>query len=438
MKTLDQKSVDESHATSRPILELRNVSKYYGDAKVLDGVSFELLRGETKIILGGSGSGKSTMLKLMMGLARPDEGQVLIEGLDITNMSERMLSRVRPKVGMVFQESGLFDSMSVFENVAYRLFELKVDEDLVEERVKTVLGFVGLAEAIDKLPSELSGGMKRRVALARALISEPAIMLYDEPTAGLDPVTSREINELINRLPDSYSYNNRVQKLRWLTAMSRTSGGQRYADSCCYLRFTHERKRELYTDSLWNELEMADSSRHLARYFDSDNAQHTVDRMLYTDVMTQLPEYGVMIVDRTTMAFSLESRSPFLDRKVAEFCAVLPTHLKIRRHRLRYLERELARKYLPPEVVSRRKQGFGLPLGYWFKGELGTVAEDLFRNSSLADAGWLTQEGLLSVLEEHRVQGIDHSHRLWMLLNLEMWYRIFIEGRGVEAVLEHR
>ena len=202
MKTLDQKSVDESHATSRLILELRQVSKYYGDAKVLDGVSFELLRGETKIILGGSGSGKSTMLKLMMGLERPDEGQVLIEGLDITNMNERLLSRVRPKVGMVFQESGLFDSLSVFENVAYRLFELKVDEDLIEERVKTVLGFVGLAEAIDKLPSELSGGMKRRVALARALISEPAIMLYDEPTAGLDPVTSRKINELIIRLRD--------------------------------------------------------------------------------------------------------------------------------------------------------------------------------------------------------------------------------------------
>ena len=202
MKTLDQKSVDESHATSRLILELRQVSKYYGNAKVLDGVSFELLRGETKIILGGSGSGKSTMLKLMMGLERPDEGQVLIEGLDITNMNERLLSRVRPKVGMVFQESGLFDSLSVFENVAYRLFELKVNEDLIEERVKTVLGFVGLAEAIDKIPSELSGGMKRRVALARALISEPAIMLYDEPTAGLDPVTSRKINELIIRLRD--------------------------------------------------------------------------------------------------------------------------------------------------------------------------------------------------------------------------------------------
>ena len=202
MKTLDQKSVGESHATSQPILELRNVSKYYDDRTILDGVSFELLRGETKIILGGSGSGKSTMLKLMMGLERPDEGQVLIEGLDITNMNERKLSRVRPQVGMVFQESGLFDSMSVFENVAYRLFELKVNEDLIEERVETVLGFVGLAEAIDKLPSELSGGMKRRVALARALISEPAIMLYDEPTAGLDPVTSRKINELIIRLRD--------------------------------------------------------------------------------------------------------------------------------------------------------------------------------------------------------------------------------------------
>jgi phospholipid/cholesterol/gamma-HCH transport system ATP-binding protein len=185
-----------------PLLELRNVTKYYGDKLILDDVSFALHKGKTEIILGGSGSGKSTMLKLMMGLERPDSGQILIEGIDVSKADERQLNRLRPRIGMVFQESGLFDSMSVFENVAYRLYETQVPEDEIERRVAEILGFVGLAAAAEKMPSELSGGMKRRVSLARALVSRPRVMLYDEPTAGLDPVTSRKINELIIRLRD--------------------------------------------------------------------------------------------------------------------------------------------------------------------------------------------------------------------------------------------
>src|SRR5262252_9639412 len=187
-----------------PVLELKDVVKFYsGDKPVLNGVSFRLYRGETKIIIGESGSGKSTILKLIMGLDKPDEGGILVEGEDITQMTERDLVRIRQKVGMVFQESALFDSLSVRENVAYRLYELDVDEDEIEAKVRKSLGFVGLEDAIEKMPAELSGGMKRRVALARALISEPGIMLYDEPTAGLDPITSKKINELIITLRDT-------------------------------------------------------------------------------------------------------------------------------------------------------------------------------------------------------------------------------------------
>lgn len=185
-----------------PILEMKNVVKYYGDTPVLNGVSFAVFKGETKIIIGASGSGKSTILKLIMGLDKPDEGQIFIEGEDITDLKERQIVGIRQKIGMVFQESALFDSLSVRENVAYRLYELGVDEDEIESKVRQSLGFVGLEEAIDKMPAELSGGMKRRVALARALIGEPEIMLYDEPTAGLDPVTSKKINELIITLRD--------------------------------------------------------------------------------------------------------------------------------------------------------------------------------------------------------------------------------------------
>jgi phospholipid/cholesterol/gamma-HCH transport system ATP-binding protein len=185
-----------------PVLEMRNVLKFYGDKAVLGGISFRVFKGETKIIIGSSGSGKSTILKLAMGLEKPDEGQILVGGTDITKFKESELVQVRQKIGMVFQESALFDSLTVRENVAYRLYEIGTNEEEIEARVLESLGFVGLEEAIDKYPSELSGGMKRRVALARALIGQPEIMLYDEPTAGLDPVTSRRINELIIALRD--------------------------------------------------------------------------------------------------------------------------------------------------------------------------------------------------------------------------------------------
>ena len=185
-----------------PVLEMKDVVKYYGDTAVLNGVSFRVFRGETKIIIGASGSGKSTILKLIMGLDKPDEGNILVENEDITRLRERDLVHIRQKIGMVFQESALFDSLSVRENVAYRLYEHNVHDDEIDKKVTEVLGFVGLEDAIDKMPSELSGGMKRRVALARALIDQPGIMLYDEPTAGLDPVTSKKINELIIALRD--------------------------------------------------------------------------------------------------------------------------------------------------------------------------------------------------------------------------------------------
>jgi len=184
------------------VLEMRDVVKSYGDNTVLNGVSFQVRRGETKIIIGASGSGKSTILKLAMGLERPDEGHIFIENQDITQLREQDLAKIRVKVGMIFQESALFDSMSVRDNVAYQLHELGMNDVEVESRVRQNLGFVGLEDAIDKFPSELSGGMKRRVAIARALAGEPNIMFYDEPTAGLDPITSRKINQLIIALRD--------------------------------------------------------------------------------------------------------------------------------------------------------------------------------------------------------------------------------------------
>jgi phospholipid/cholesterol/gamma-HCH transport system ATP-binding protein len=186
------------------MIEFQSVYKYFDDEAVLKDVSFSIEQGETKIILGASGSGKSTILKLILGLIRPDSGKILVNGTDITKLSERELVGIRGGIGMVFQEGALFDSLSVRENVGYRLSEEGImNEDEIDVAVAQQLGFVGLEDAIDKMPAELSGGMKRRVGIARALVGTPRIILYDEPTAGLDPITKRVIVELMIKLRDA-------------------------------------------------------------------------------------------------------------------------------------------------------------------------------------------------------------------------------------------
>lgn len=185
-----------------PAIEFRDVYLSFDDQKILNGLSFTVRRGETKIILGRSGGGKSTTIKLLLGLLKPDSGQILVDGEDITNYSEVEMMAVRQKMGMVFQEGALFDSLSVYENVAYRLHENGIDEEEVEREVRRMLRFVDLEDAIDKMPSELSGGMRRRVGIARALVGDPKIVMFDEPTAGLDPPTARTICELAIKLRD--------------------------------------------------------------------------------------------------------------------------------------------------------------------------------------------------------------------------------------------
>lgn len=185
-----------------PAIEFRDVLLAFDERKVLDGLSFKVMKGETKIILGGSGGGKSTIIKLVLGLLKPDSGRVLVDGEDITDFNEVEMMRVRAKIGMIFQEGALFDSLSVYDNVAFRLHERGVPEDEVEPEVRRMLRFVNLEDAIDKMPIELSGGMRRRVGIARALVGDPKIVMFDEPTAGLDPPTARTICELAMKLRD--------------------------------------------------------------------------------------------------------------------------------------------------------------------------------------------------------------------------------------------
>ena len=210
-------------------IEFHDVTMAYEDRVILDEVSFMVNPGETKIVMGGSGTGKSTILKLVLGLIKPQGGRILIDGDNIIGMTEAELAEIRKKIGMVFQDGALFDSLSVYENVGFRLFEQGLHEDEIEEAVRRMLRFVNLEDTMFMRPSELSGGMRRRVGIARALVGSPKLILFDEPTAGLDPPTARTILELAMKLRDlegvsSIFVTHRVEDIKLLSSSFATIG----------------------------------------------------------------------------------------------------------------------------------------------------------------------------------------------------------------------
>jgi phospholipid/cholesterol/gamma-HCH transport system ATP-binding protein len=185
-----------------PVVVFEHVSISFEDNQVLNDISFSVEPGETRIVLGPAGGGKSVLMKLANGLICPDTGSIRVFGEDVTKMREIDLYKLRERIGMVFQESALFDSMTVHDNVAFRMIEEGVSEEEVDRRVLESLRFVELEDAVNKFPSELSGGMRRRVAIARAVVSQPELILYDSPTGGLDPITSTTIIELVMKQRD--------------------------------------------------------------------------------------------------------------------------------------------------------------------------------------------------------------------------------------------
>jgi phospholipid/cholesterol/gamma-HCH transport system ATP-binding protein len=195
--------LDEALAFGGPIIVFDKVNLAFDEKVILRDVSFTLLTGHTKIILGASGAGKSTILRLMLGLLKPDSGRIFVNGEQIEKMSESELMRVRADLGIVFQEGALFDSLTVRQNVGYKLFEeLNWPPDRANARVAEVLGFIRLEDFVDRMPSELSGGQRRRVAIARAMAAKPRILLYDEATTGLDPITALTVDEEVVKLRD--------------------------------------------------------------------------------------------------------------------------------------------------------------------------------------------------------------------------------------------
>jgi phospholipid/cholesterol/gamma-HCH transport system ATP-binding protein len=201
-ETVVSPEMKEFVASGQPIVEFDDVSIGFEGHEVLSNVSFTVAHGETRILLGPAGGGKSVLMKLANGLIEPDSGEIRVFGRSLRDMTEKELFEMRAHVGMVFQESALFDSLNVEDNVAYRLEEEHVDPKEIRERVLEALRFVELEQVIDKFPSELSGGMRRRVSIARAIISKPDLILYDSPTGGLDPITSTTIMELVIKQRD--------------------------------------------------------------------------------------------------------------------------------------------------------------------------------------------------------------------------------------------
>jgi asparagine synthase (glutamine-hydrolysing) len=246
---------------------------------------------------------------------------------------------------------------------------------------------------------------------------------------------ARAMGPLVGALPDSFTYKSATQRLRWLQRLAALpSDGERYAEATVFFRFDHSDKARLFSDELWREVRDCRSTGVIVEQFERADSDDLVDRMLYADFMTRLPEHSLMLTDRMTMAHSLEARSPLLDHQLVELLATFPSRMKIRGKTLKYLLRELGKEYLPPAILSREKQGFMFPVAYWFRQELYAPLRRFFDEAGLVRQGLFKRAEIVRLLEEHRSSKVDHHVRLWMLLNLEIWFQLYIMGRSLEAV----
>ncbi len=259
--------------------------------------------------------------------------------------------------------------------------------------------------------------------------------LYADRYARVPALLRRNVaGPLLSALPDGAWYKARSHQLKWLHELSFLAGGRRYARSLSYFQFTPELRRELYTVRMFDLLREADAEADMLGYYDGALAESPLDRMLYTDTRSRLPDHPVMISDRMSMAFGLEVRSPFMDHRLAEFCASLPPRSKVRGRSLRYLQRKLAARYLPPATIDKPKQGFSSALPYLLKGEYKKVFRAMLPQSRLVAEGYLAAKPIEALLTAHLDDTRDHANRLWLLASLEAWYRIHIDGQDVSEL----
>ncbi len=242
------------------------------------------------------------------------------------------------------------------------------------------------------------------------------------------PLRKHVIGRVLNQMPDGFWYKSLSHKLKWVNQMSFARGGRRYARSLSYFYFNERLYAQIYTDDMRQQINGFDAEEAIYRYFDADNAEKLLDKMLFADSMVRLPDHSVMIADRTTMAHGLESRAPFMDHELVEFVARIPTDLKVRGSTLRYIQRRLGERYLAPQVLARKKQGFASGLPYLLADEFTYLFKAFLHDSHLVRDGYLRGDGLQELLSEHLALRTDHGNRLWLVCNAEIWYRMSIEG----------
>jgi len=249
-----------------------------------------------------------------------------------------------------------------------------------------------------------------------------------------EPLRKHVLEKLLNVLSEGFWYRSISHKLKWVHQISFHEGADRYSKSLGYFYFANGLYKDLLTDSFRKRIGRFEPEESIRSHFNAPNAKELVDRMLYADTMTRMPDHPVMILDRMTMAHGLESRSPFLDHKLAEFCAAIPPRFKIKHMKLRYIQTALASKYLPGELLSRRKQGFSSPLTYLLDEEFRLLYRTFLSDSRLVQEGYLNPAVIRGLLSDHLEKRQDHGQRLWLLCNSEIWYRMYIDGMRKEEV----
>jgi asparagine synthase (glutamine-hydrolysing) len=291
--------------------------------------------------------------------------------------------------------------------------------ELAARHVKVVLGGDG--------GDELFAGFDRYIGMG-----------YLESYRRLPPLVRRFLLQPILRsITEDFSYKSLSQKLRWIDRVSAASDpAARYAGATIFFRFSQAQKQELFTEPLWHDLRDLDSTQPIVEQYNSPFAKDPIDRMLYADFMTRLPEHSLMLTDRMSMAHSVEVRCPYLDHQLVEFLARTPSDLKIRRRTLKYALRQVSSDLLPKEILDRDKQGFMFPMAYWFQHELYQPLRSLLLDSATVRDGLFERSTIEKLIEDHRLQRTDHHVRIWMLLNFELWYRMYVDGHDLDQTTE--
>jgi asparagine synthase (glutamine-hydrolysing) len=244
------------------------------------------------------------------------------------------------------------------------------------------------------------------------------------------------IKRLVGLIPESFGYKSLAQKAAWVNEMSFFTRGERYAHSMSFLRFMPQAKERLFTNSARQRVQDDDSVAKVLQHFEADNVEDLLDRMLYTDLMTRMPDHLLAVVDRMSMAHSLETRPPLIDYKVVEYAASIPGSMKLRGRNLKYMLKKVAARYLPKELIEREKQGFAFPIAIWLRTDLRAFVRNLFAESRFVAHGIFEKTYMEQLVTEHLQGRMDNNFRLWILINLELWYRLYFEGETTDSLRE--